>query len=365
MPIESPLSIHQKIDVIKSLDPLYRDLTRRYLIPIDEAFTGFDSIPDFSEPEEVYLEKIRQLKLEAQGLPDEFLIVMAGNTITEEGLPLYMSALNNVYGLTDETGIDKSGIAEWVREWTAQEETHGTRLKTWMMITGRYNMHAISRTIGYLIRNGLSTPVERDPFRSPFFTKWQEAQAKVSHRNGAKFARKYNSPLIDKAQQDIAKQEGSHEAVNQGVVSALVNHPDPLVREAAIIEWHNVWEQEPHMPGARMAHTKSTRFYKGQTPLYLRYSMFAQALGILTGDDYVSELESELKVTRLSHMSLTGNAAKAQEGLYSIARNLRTQIDEAMSEVPSRDKDIESPWIFNRPASVTNAQRIRRSLLSA
>lgn len=45
--------------------------------------------------------------------------------ITEEGLPTYMTMLNTLDGVRDETGASSSPWAKWTRMWTAEENRHG------------------------------------------------------------------------------------------------------------------------------------------------------------------------------------------------------------------------------------------------
>lgn len=58
-------------------------------------------------------------------LPDDYLVVLVGDMITEEALPTYMSMINGLDGVRDETGASQTAWAKWTRMWTAEENRHG------------------------------------------------------------------------------------------------------------------------------------------------------------------------------------------------------------------------------------------------
>lgn len=56
--------------------------------------------------------------------------------VTEEALPTYMSMLNTLDGVRDETGASQTPWAVWTREWTAEENRHGDVMNRYMYLTG-------------------------------------------------------------------------------------------------------------------------------------------------------------------------------------------------------------------------------------
>jgi len=68
---------------------------------------------------------VRELQKRSAGVPDEHLLVLIGDMITEEALPTYMSMLNTLDGTRDETGASDTPWAVWTRKWTAEENRHG------------------------------------------------------------------------------------------------------------------------------------------------------------------------------------------------------------------------------------------------
>ena len=68
---------------------------------------------------------MRELQKRSSDLPDDHLLVLVGDMITEEALPTYMSMLNTLDGTRDETGASDTPWAVWTRKWTAEENRHG------------------------------------------------------------------------------------------------------------------------------------------------------------------------------------------------------------------------------------------------
>ena len=59
--------------------------------------------------------------------------------VTEEALPTYMSMINGLDGVRDESGCDDTPWATWTRAWTAEEKRHGEALGRYLWMTGRVN----------------------------------------------------------------------------------------------------------------------------------------------------------------------------------------------------------------------------------
>lgn len=57
--------------------------------------------------------------------------------ITEEALPTYMSMLNTLEGVRDQSGASDTPWARWTRAWTAEENRHGDAMNKYMWLTGR------------------------------------------------------------------------------------------------------------------------------------------------------------------------------------------------------------------------------------
>jgi hypothetical protein len=69
--------------------------------------------------------QVKELRERTKNLPDDYLVTLVGDMITEEGLPTYMTMLNTLDGVRDDTGASASPWAKWTRAWTAEENRHG------------------------------------------------------------------------------------------------------------------------------------------------------------------------------------------------------------------------------------------------
>lgn len=70
-----------------------------------------------SPPSPFYLLACVQLaamQLGAAQLPLELVVVVAGNAVAEAGAPAYLSMLNRMQGMQDETGAQQHAWARWV-----------------------------------------------------------------------------------------------------------------------------------------------------------------------------------------------------------------------------------------------------------
>ncbi|KAH9294197.1 hypothetical protein KI387_040600, partial [Taxus chinensis] len=104
---------------------------------------------------ENFEDDVRDLRKRACGLPDDYLICLVGDMITEEALPAYQTMLNTFDGVRDETGASPTSWALWTRMWTAEENRHGDVLYKYLYLTGRVDMKQIEKTIQYLIGYGM------------------------------------------------------------------------------------------------------------------------------------------------------------------------------------------------------------------
>lgn len=119
------------------------------------------------------------LRERAKNLPDDYLVVFVGDLITEEALPTYMTMLNTLDGVRDETGASQTPWAKWTREWTAEENRHGDIMNKYMYLTGRVNLKAVEVTIQNLIGSGMDPKTENNPYLGFCYTSFQERATKV------------------------------------------------------------------------------------------------------------------------------------------------------------------------------------------
>ena len=145
----------EKLEVFKSSEMLSwaEENLLTMLKPVEESWQPQDFLPDPTS--DGFFDSVKELRERAAGIPDEYLVCLVGNMITEEALPTYQTALNTVDGLRDETGASPTPWARWTRAWTAEENRHGDLLNKYLYLTGRCDMRQVEKTIQYLLGSGM------------------------------------------------------------------------------------------------------------------------------------------------------------------------------------------------------------------
>src|SRR3989338_6919199 len=112
--------------MLQALTPLTSDDFNRFiekdfnlLKSVKDSWQPADFLPDLAADD--WRDRVELLRKQAAGLSDEVLVVLVGNTITEEALPSYQTWLNRSRGLKDETGVSQTPWGLWTRGWTAEE----------------------------------------------------------------------------------------------------------------------------------------------------------------------------------------------------------------------------------------------------
>ena len=186
-------AMSSRFEVIKSMEPFVRDHLDDLLKPVAESWQPSDFLPDMSRPD--WSDQVRSFRQRSQNIPDELLVVLVGDMVTEEALPTYQTWLNRLQGVTDITGSSGSPWAQWSRGWTAEENRHGDVLNRYLYLTGKVDMRAIETTIHNLISRGFDPHTENDPYLGFIYTSFQERATKISHRNAWYAARSEKSRL--------------------------------------------------------------------------------------------------------------------------------------------------------------------------
>lgn len=125
----------------------------RMLKPVEESWQPQDLLPDPTSEE--FYGQVKELRARAADIPDDCLVCLIGNMITEEALPTYQTVINTVEGFRDETGASRTPWARWTRTWTAEENRHGDVLNTYLYLSGRCDMRQVEKTIQYLLGSGM------------------------------------------------------------------------------------------------------------------------------------------------------------------------------------------------------------------
>ena len=176
---------------------------------VDDSWQPDDFLPDMST--EGWEDHIREFRTRAEALPDDVLVVLVGDMVTEEALPTYQTLLNSFEGVGDATGTDESAWARWSRGWTAEENRHGDLLNKYLYLTGRVDMRSVETTIQYLIRNGFNPQAAQDPYKGFVYTSFQERATKISHSNVGRLAVKAGDAHLKTICGLVAGDEARHE----------------------------------------------------------------------------------------------------------------------------------------------------------
>lgn len=143
----------EKIELFKSLESWAEESILPYLKSVEKSWQPQEFLPEPSS--DGFLDEVKELRARAAELPDDYLVCLVGDMITEEALPTYQTMLNTLDGVRDETGASLTPWARWTRAWTAEENRHGDLLNKYLYLTGRVDMRTIEKTIQYLIGSGM------------------------------------------------------------------------------------------------------------------------------------------------------------------------------------------------------------------
>ena len=324
----------QRREVISSMEGYVQDQLQ-LLKPVDDSWQPDDFLPDMST--EDWEDNIREFRTRAEALPDDVLVVLVGDMVTEEALPTYQTLINTFEGTGDATGTDESAWAQWSRGWTAEENRHGDLLNKYLYLSGRVDMRSVETTIQYLIRNGFNPQAAQDPYKGFVYTSFQERATKISHSNVGRLAVRAGDAHLKTICGLVAGDEARHEKAYTNFMRKIFEL-DPV---GAVLAFRDLMKHQVVMPAHLMT--------DGQDPdLFAHFSVVAQRLGVYTATHYAEIIEHLVRQWNLESIGgLEGEAAEAQEYLCRLGpryarlaeRNQRRQI---------QTRPCEFSWIYNR-----------------
>eukprot|EP00540_Astrosyne_radiata_P001086 CAMPEP_0116842278 /NCGR_PEP_ID=MMETSP0418-20121206/11421_1 /TAXON_ID=1158023 /ORGANISM="Astrosyne radiata, Strain 13vi08-1A" /LENGTH=309 /DNA_ID=CAMNT_0004472857 /DNA_START=767 /DNA_END=1697 /DNA_ORIENTATION=+ len=301
----------------------------------ESAWQPQDFLPDLSK--EGWQDEIEDVRRQAANIPDDLLVVLVGDMITEEALPTYQTLLNTFEGCDDPTGTSEGGWARWSRGWTSEENRHGDLLNKYLYLTGRCDMRSIEVTIQHLITKGFNPDARKDPYRGFVYTSFQERATKISHGNVAKMAARCGDKNLSKICAKIASDEGRHERAYQTFVKEILKRdPDGIIRVFA-----DMMRGQITMPAEQMT--------DGKDPdLYTSFSGVAQRLDVYTGFDYADIVEHLINTWDLENIEgLSGEAERDREYLCRLPERYRKLAERSKRRVA---EPKQFSWIFDREA---------------
>ncbi|AGA25572.1 acyl-ACP desaturase [Singulisphaera acidiphila] len=304
------------------------------LLPVDQIWQPTDYLPDLESDN--WSEQLAQFRETALRLPDELLVVLVGNMVTEEALPNYTISLEHI--AKDPTGITDTPWAHWLRGWTAEENRHGDLLNTYLRLTGRVNMRSVETTVHHLIKNGFSPGSEGNNQAGLVYAAFQERATRMSHGNLARLADEQGEVNLALICRKIASDETRHEVFYTKVVAQLMDR-DP---EGTILAYRSMLKRMIAMPGARMN--------DGRTPdLFDHYAAVTQRTGVYTSRDYGDIIRHLNNAWNVGRRSVSGKAARAQDYICQQPERFERFADEIGEQVASQ-APFSFSWIRDRKA---------------
>lgn len=326
----------QKIEIFKSLEDWAEKNILVLLKPVETNWQPQDFLPEPSS--EGFYDEVKELRERAKEMPDDYLVCLVGDMITEEALPTYQTMLNTLDGARDETGASLTSWAVWTRAWTAEENRHGDLLNKYLYLTGRVDMRQIEKTIQYLIGSGMDPRTENNPYLGFIYTSFQERATFISHGNTANHARQFGDLKLAQVCGTIAADEKRHEAAYTKIVEKLFEI-DP---DGTMLAFADMMRKKISMPAHLM--------YDGRDDnLFEHFSAVAQRLGVYTAKDYADILEHLVGRWKLQDfMGLSGEGKRAQDYVCTLAPRIRRLEERAESRKTKQTEVMPFSWIFDR-----------------
>ncbi|KAJ0035145.1 hypothetical protein Pint_26148 [Pistacia integerrima] len=325
----------EKVELFKSIEDWARDSILPLLKPVEKSWQPGDLLPDSGS--DGFIEQINEIRERTKEIPDDCLVALVGNMITEEALPTYQSRINAIEIYHDETGTDNNPWAIWSRAWSAEENRHGDLLNKYLYLSGRIDIKQVEKTIQHLIASGMDFGTGDNPYHWTIYTSFQERATFISHGNTAKLAMKHGDSKLAQICGTIAADEKRHETAYSRIVGKLFE----LDPSEAMVAFADMLKIKITMPGHLM--------YDGQdVHLFDHYSNVAMRIGVYTTSDYISVLEHLMgfwNVKKLEGLSSEGKIA--QDYVCELPERLR-KIEERARARAIKAPAIPFSWVYDR-----------------
>ena len=321
-----------RFEVIKSIEGFVEENLSSLLKAVDESWQPSDFLPDMTK--DSWQDDLKEIRERAKEMPDELLVVLVGDMVTEEALPSYQAWLNRLEGVADPTGASNSAWAKWSRGWTSEENRHGDLLNRYLYLTGRVDMRAVEVTVHHLINNGFDPQTGNDPYLGFIYTSFQERATKISHTNVGRLAKKSGETLLHKICGLIAGDEARHEKAYKLFMTKIFE-ADPV---QAIQSFAKMMKLKVTMPANMMTDGKDKS-------LFTKFSNVAQRLEVYTVNDYAEIIKNLVEGWNVPAIKgLSDAAAKAQDYLCGLSERYQM-----LASRFSFAGDAESfSWIYDR-----------------
>lgn len=328
------------VEVIEDIAPIADAMVDEILLETGEkSWQPQDFLPDLAK--DGWEDEVKELRDMAHEIPDEVMVVLVGDMVTEEALPTYQTLLNTFEGCDDPTGDSNSPWAKWSRGWTSEENRHGDLLNKYLYLTGKCDMRAIEVTIQHLITSGFNPDAQKDPYRGFVYTSFQERATKVSHSNVGKLAGDAGDMNLRKICAKIAGDEARHEKAYQLFSQEILNRdPDGL-----IMTFGDMMRGQIVMPAELMTDGVDTNMYEN-------FSAVAQKLGVYTAIDYADIIGHLVKRWDLENVEgLSAEAEKERDYICKLPARYKKLAERSMNrkkKVNEEEPELAFSWIHGR-----------------
>jgi acyl-[acyl-carrier-protein] desaturase len=329
-------------EVIMDMEDFAETELLKLLKPTSTNWQPQDLLPNPESPD--FLDEVAAIQKRGANIPDDHLVVLVGDMITEEALPTYMNMLNTLEGTKDKTGADDSAWARWTRQWTAEENRHGDLMNKYLWLTGRVAMKPVETTIQNLVGAGMNPKTENNPYLGFVYTSFQERATKISHGNTARFAKEHGDEQLATICGLIAADEGRHEIAYQRIIDEVMKRD----QDGAVLAFADMMKKQIVMP----AHLMDDGEHRARTgrDLFSDFATVADSTGTYTADDYASIMEHLIKRWKIADVNCeSGEAAEAQEYLMKQPARIRKLAEFGARKAAKKTPVAESfSWIFGR-----------------
>ena len=318
-----------RVEVMRFVGEQLDSALSEYLKPIDELWQPSELLPDSSR--ETFHDEIRYLQESVRELSYEYLVVLVGDTITEEALPTYESWLMSMHTIDPESS---DGWTKWIRAWTAEENRHGDLLNKFLYLSGRIDMRAFEISMHHLLADGFDIGTGRDPFRNFVYTSFQELATNISHRRTATLAKKAGVNQLSKICGVIAADEMRHANAYKAFVKKIFE-VDP---SEMMLAFEDMMRKKIVMPAHFLREEG-----QGIGSSFAHFSDVAQRLGVYTTYDYIEIMEGLINDWKIDAVTGLNDAAeRGRDYIMSLPARLRRIAER--TRIPERTHEFS--WII-------------------
>lgn len=323
---------HGRLEVLRHVEPFLETEMPVLLRDPEKCWQPSDFLPDLCSEEG--FEQVRELQEEAKRVPEDVLVALVGDMITEEALPTYASWIFPLEGVETQ-GEPRTVWGFWNRGWCAEENRHGDVLNRYLYLTGRVNMREVELTIHHLISDGGDTQTMNDPYRTFIYTSFQEIATRVSHLNVGLKARQAGATRMYEMCKRIAGDENRHARAYRTFIQKFLE-VDP---NEVVLAFEDMMRKKITMPAMYM---RERGMAMGDT--FTKFEKIATRSGIYTPADYVAILEDLLKGWDIEHLTdLSPAAAKAQDYLCNLPERYRKIVERF--RLKDADQNYRFSWL--------------------